>query len=120
MRDRGDKTRFGYPPEGNSFEPFPQAVPWDKSISELTNWWLAVDCCRGTVRMPLRLMAAERGWQLTLREVVRHLRCSQCGQRPKTVAFEPRSSNDRDAQRHLLVVESVPTRDGVPGVTGFP
>lgn len=71
MRSRDDKTRYGLPPEGDPFEPFPTEVPWDRPISEMPRWWLHVTALGGSsARIPLRLLAGQYGWDKTLREIV--------------------------------------------------
>jgi hypothetical protein len=76
-----DRHRFPLPSERNPFEPFPDAVPWDMPISELSKWWLHLQCgrCEHTTYIPLRLLAAQRGWFVTLRQIVPRLRCSRLG-----------------------------------------
>lgn len=75
MRERGDKTRYGLPPQRDPFEPFPTEIPWDAPLSEISGWWLDIHAGDGSsVRYPLRLMAGEIGWTVTLRQAVDRLR----------------------------------------------
>jgi hypothetical protein len=51
-------------------QPFPTEIPWDRPISEMSGWWLEY---RGDGRVgayPLRLLAAQMGWNVTLRQLV--------------------------------------------------
>jgi hypothetical protein len=81
------KSRHGFPPERD--RDLPEAVPWDRPIHELTGLWLVIRCggCGGGTEVPLRLMAAEHGWNLTLRTIVPKLRCrvESCRARPSKV-----------------------------------
>ena len=101
------KTRYPFPPD--RFGHFPDSTPWDTPISELSPWWLRVQCIcdAGTVLYPLRLMAAEIGWERTLRTIVPKLRCRKCGGRPESVAIVERADGDdhttREGREHVLV-----------------
>lgn len=85
MRSPIKETPFPYPPLEGAETIFPDTPPWDTPICRLSNWWFAMTCDCGTKHHPLRLMAAERGWRLTLRRIVPTLRCKTCGQRPTGV-----------------------------------
>lgn len=79
--------RFPFPPARDPFEAFPTSVPWDTPIAEISSRWLELRCaaCDKATMYPLRLMAAERGWELTLRTIVPRLRCQGCGAKPTTL-----------------------------------
>lgn len=65
--------------------PLPDAVPWDTAISALAGWWMGCQCsdgCHHMKLMPLRLMASERGWHLTLRQIVPRVLCGRCRKPP--------------------------------------
>lgn len=86
MREHPD-TPFPLPPLGAPCTPFPDSAPWDEPIWKLP-WWLSIKCdCGGGVHYPLRLMSAQIGWRLTLRQVVARLRCKMCGGRPSSVVL---------------------------------
>jgi hypothetical protein len=93
MRARDDHTRYGLPPERAPFEPFPAEIPWDTPISDLSSWWLEIRAGDVTSRYPLRLMAAEQGWQVTLREIVPRLRSASNG-RPESILLLKRGDLD--------------------------
>lgn len=95
MRD--DPPTPPLPPEREAYEPFPEQIPWDTPISELSNWWLLLTCqCMGSGHSayPLRLMAARVGWDMTLRMVVPRLRCEKCGERPAEIWFVDDAAGD--------------------------
>lgn len=72
MREK--PTRYGFPPDRPAFEPFPTEIPWDTPIHEISGWWLNIEADDGSsIRTPLRLMAAEHGWKLTLRQILPRL-----------------------------------------------
>lgn len=81
-RHRDDKTPFGWPPLRDI--PLPAEVPWDTHIHLLSGLSIARTCSAcNTVGggYPIRLLAAELGWFLTLREIVPRLKCKGCGRR---------------------------------------
>lgn len=116
-RDRDDNTKFGMPPLGDPFQPFPAEIPWDMPISEMTNWWLEINSGQKTVRYPLRKMAGERGWQRTLREILPQLRDKDTGSAPDSVyliasgGFEFRRSRDTEGHYHVLLGPPPTLRD---------
>ena len=63
----------------------------DAPLRELLPFWLDLRCdgarCTKVVCVPVRMMAAKRGGQLLLRDVLARLRCSQCGEPPELVAI---------------------------------
>lgn len=70
----------------NSKSPFPTVPPLTAPLVELASWWLELRCgCGHLAYYPLRLLAAERGWQTALGEVLPRLRCGQCHGEPATV-----------------------------------
>lgn len=73
-RERGDTTRYGFPPQRDPYEPFPREIPWDTPISDISGFWLHIEGAKSTTEYPLRLMAAQRGWNVTLREIVPRLK----------------------------------------------
>jgi hypothetical protein len=75
---RDPPSKYGFPPLRDTT--LPDSVPWNTPISELSGLWLLKDCpdC-GEAKVPLRKIAADRGWKLTLRTIVPRLRCGQCG-----------------------------------------
>lgn len=76
MRD--PPSKYGFPPLNG--RALPESIPWDTPISELSELWVLKDCADcGEGKVPLRLIAAQRGWKLTLRTIVPRLRCSECG-----------------------------------------
>lgn len=90
-----DQTRYGYPPERPPFEAFPAEIPLDTPISEL-GWWLGLKCttCDARGYYPLRLMAANIGWDRTLRQIVPNLKCKSCGSRPAEVWLHQDAGGD--------------------------
>jgi len=64
-------------------------VPFDSGLSDLAGWWLEVFCseCGKTTLIPLRLLAAQRGWNVRLGSVVDRLQCGDCRVHPSTVAL---------------------------------
>lgn len=102
------RTRYGFPPERDPFEPFPAEVPWATPICEL-QWWLDVRIFEPywSARLPLRLLAAEHGWQLTLRQVLPRLRHD--GRAPDQIilvkhgGLEFRRAHKMEGKYHLLV-----------------
>lgn len=93
MRDKID-TPFPMPPIEGAIEQFPDRVPWNTPIFQMSNWWLSVACQCGEKHVPLRLMAAKIGWRITLREMVPFLRCSTCRQRPRNVQLVDNPGGD--------------------------
>jgi len=92
-------TRYPLPPEDISGV-LPPTIPWDTPIAELSSCWLAISCDCGTSSLlPLRLMAAQRGWKLTLRSIVPRLRCKQCGGRPGRVVLTVTPAGDGGMHR---------------------
>lgn len=77
---RGDNTRYGYPPDVQAVRPI--EPPWEIPLHMLAGLWLEGHCTCGRRLYPLRLMAAEQGWNMTLRRVVPRLRCRICDERP--------------------------------------
>ena len=70
-RARGDGPRFGKPPEGDAWPEFPDVIPWDREICDLSAFWLEVTCtCARMTLVPLRRLAGDVGWKRTLREIV--------------------------------------------------
>jgi hypothetical protein len=51
-------------------QPFPTEIPWDRPISEMSGWWLEYRTGNNVGAYPLRLLAAQRGWNVTLRQIV--------------------------------------------------
>lgn len=104
---RRDTSRFGFPPERDPFEPFPGEVPWGTPISEL-QWWLEVTIFEPfwSARLPLPLLAARHGWQLTLRDILPRLH--RDGRPPDQVILIAGGgvefrSHDRTVEYHLLL-----------------
>lgn len=110
MRDRSDKTRFGFPPEANPPPQLPAEIPWETPISDLAAFWLEVTCsCGRSSTVPLRLVAAEHGWGRTLRQIVVGLKCSgfvaghRCGKPAARILLVRETySGGRDKQRPEL------------------
>lgn len=75
------KPPFPFPPRETALTKFPDTIPWDTPISQMANWWIKTRCGGETGAYPLRLLAAERGWDLTLRDLVRRLVCEGTGER---------------------------------------
>lgn len=63
----------------------------DARVRELVAYWLDLRCepsvCTKIAVLPLRSIAAHRGGQLHLRQVIARLRCSSCGARPVVVTI---------------------------------
>ncbi len=78
-RRKDDKTRYGYPPQLEAFHP---AEPLDYPLMELAGMHLVTHCRCGMRPYPLRLMAAQVGWGVTLRQLLPKLVCKICGERP--------------------------------------
>jgi hypothetical protein len=53
-------------------------------LSDWPDCRLELQCCKGAVRYPIKLMIRQRGDQ-TFAEVPRRLRCSACGGRPRRI-----------------------------------
>lgn len=81
----GDNTKFGYPPDAPAV--YPIEPPWDVHLYLLAGLWLEGHCTCGRRLYPLRLMAAERGWKSTLRQIVPRLRCRICQGRPERLTL---------------------------------
>ena len=58
----------------------------DSPLCELIAYWLELRCdqarCTKVVCAPLRMLAAKRGGQLRLQDLITRLRCSNCGAAP--------------------------------------
>lgn len=81
-----EELPFPFPPQGGALTRFPESPPWDIPIFQMSDWWLTVRCPKcGEAHLPLRLLAARRGWRLTLRAVVPRLKCKRCDARPASV-----------------------------------
>lgn len=78
-------TKFPFPPREGALTTFPVEPPFDVPISSMARWWLRPVCSCGIPAYPLRLMAAERGWQVTLRQVLPRMVCRSCRRRPYEV-----------------------------------
>lgn len=85
MPEKKPAPRFPVPPLEGGLEKFPDRVPWTTPIFQMSNWWLSIACKCGVKHVPLRLLSAEIGWRITLREIVPFLRCSTCRERPTNV-----------------------------------
>jgi len=71
------------PPIPDPAPPFPVEPPLDVALYKLAAWWVEARCSCGHVAfLPLRRMAAERGWNTPLGEVLLRLRCARCQARP--------------------------------------
>lgn len=79
-----DDTRYGLPPAGDPFEPFPSEIPWDVPLSRM-HWWLEIEQGSWSMRIGLRMLAAKHGWQLTLRDVLPRLK--RAGKPPDRVVL---------------------------------
>jgi hypothetical protein len=53
-------------------------------LSEWPDCRLELNCCRGAIVLPVRLLAQDRGDQ-TFAAIVARLRCSKCGRPPAPV-----------------------------------
>jgi hypothetical protein len=86
-------------PDPASFDPvFPDAPPWESPIWRLSAWWLDIYCdCGHHVAYPLRLLSAERGWDVKLRDVVERATCSKCGRRPERIDLVERIGSQQVA-----------------------
>jgi hypothetical protein len=74
------------PPLADPLPPFPIEPPLFSGLADLASWWLEVRCQCGAVGYPpLRLLAAERGWQTPLGSVLPRLRCRRCRCAPISV-----------------------------------
>ena len=63
--------------------PFPVEPPLDVALYKLAAGWVEAHCSCGHVAfLPLRLMAAERGWPTPLGDVLPRLRCARCRAQP--------------------------------------
>lgn len=98
-------TPFPFPPLEGGEVRFPESPPLGVEIFRMSNWWLRITCPCGDRSTPLRLLAAERGWRVTLRDLVPKLRCSTCGQRPSSVHLEDTAAGE--AGRHGARVKSL-------------
>jgi hypothetical protein len=56
----------------------------DLRFRDLTAWWLRLECCGRTVDLPFHHLAAQKP-AARLGDLLRALRCRECGQRPKRV-----------------------------------
>ena len=95
-----DDTRYGWPPDRDPFEPFPTVIPWDVPISELSNLWLYISGGGRTVEMPLKLMAAQRGWNLTLRQIIPRLKQDGTDLPPECVMLVGQGFEAKMSSRH--------------------
>jgi hypothetical protein len=101
------------PPERDPFEPFPAEIPWDTPISDISSWWLQIDSSTGSTTLyPLRLMAARKGWNLTLRTILPLLRDKKTNGPPTRVVLLARGDvvfrkGQAEGKYHLLVGEPV-------------
>src|SRR5450432_3433118 len=74
------------PPLPEARPPFPSEPPWSACAAELAHLWLRVRCdCGAASAIPLRYLAATRGWQAPLSAIIPRLRCRKCQQRPGSV-----------------------------------
>lgn len=120
MASRDQKTRYGFPPERDPYEVFPDMPPWDTPLVDLSNWWLEIRCVCGRFSVyPLRLLAANVGWRKTLRQVVPLLKCDEvrCRRRPETVRLVSDSGGERGrggAKVHAHDLSGAISRDSTP------
>jgi hypothetical protein len=55
----------------------------DLRFSDLADWWLRLECCGRTVDLPFRHLAGQKP-AASLGDLLRALRCRECGQQPET------------------------------------
>lgn len=90
-RERAEAARLreivrNAPPLPAVAPPFPTEPPWSTGLADLAGLWLDVRCaCGAHSNLPLRYLAATRGWKTPLSDVVGKLRCSACRRRPASV-----------------------------------
>jgi hypothetical protein len=91
-----------------TFCTYPEPTPF----SDWPDCKLELHCCKGTVVVPVRLLAARHG-DLTFARVLSRLRCDRCGDRPAEVylcAGHRRHSGGASAD---WVIELLRAGDGV-------
>jgi hypothetical protein len=80
-------------------QPFPTEIPWDRPISELSGWWIEHRCQHNHVgAYPLKLLAAQMGWEATLKQIAPRIVSKHCGERP--VVLELVDTPQGDEGRH--------------------
>jgi hypothetical protein len=80
------ETERKAPPVPEVKPSFPVEPPLAVALADLAAWWLGLRCGFGHLAYyPLRLLAAERGWQTPLGDALPRLRCAQCGSEPVTI-----------------------------------
>jgi hypothetical protein len=99
-RERAEATRLRQnerkaPPAPNLKPPFPIEPPLSVALADLAAWWLELRCgCGHLAYYPLRLLAAERGWQTPLGDVLPRLRCGQCHATPARIDLVASPADD--------------------------
>lgn len=58
----------------------------DLRFRDLTGWWIRLECCGRTVDLPFRLLAAQKP-AARFGDLLRALRCKECGHRPARVVL---------------------------------
>ena len=56
-------------------------------LADLAGTWLRLECCRGTIYVPLTVLIGAARPKARLRDVLLRLRCQECHDRPATVAL---------------------------------
>ncbi len=62
----------------------PPPFRFEHKLSDWPACILELRCCKGTVKIPVKLLIVQQGDQ-TFRQVVNKLRCNQCGKPPAPV-----------------------------------
>lgn len=124
MRSANAKTRFPFPPIVE--RPFPDELVLYEHLAELSGWWLAVRCdCEGrdVCYLPLRLLAADHGWQVKLETVAGRLRCQRCGGAPASIELvedAAGSSGRHNTREPKRLTVSLGAHSGHSGLVGRP
>ena len=86
-------------------------------VGDFTGYRLAFDCgnrgCWGERTIDLGAVAARRGGSVAVGQVISHLRCAGCHQRPRTVFLETGPGMaQRGAWRRFMLQGLFPVGDG--------
>jgi hypothetical protein len=101
-------SRYGFPDLPDRVPVIlPAEVPWDAPIHTLSGFWLETRCSCGHGFKPFRWLAANLGWNLTLRQIVDSGVCEKCRERYSSLHLVARADyQDKlhgGAQRALVL-----------------
>jgi hypothetical protein len=78
----------------------------NSALSDMSENWLRLTCCRGTTHVPIWQLAENTRPKARLRQVLPRLRCAVCNDVPRSSALVQSPANGTGAERpHGWVIE---------------